>query len=75
MSFLSATTRPRASLCAFREAGLSCHARLYAAKAKGGPVKQHSKCPASTVLLSTYIEASATGLVQPKDSREAKTRR
>jgi len=25
--------------------------------------------------LSTHIEASATGLVQPKDSREAKTRR
>ncbi|KAH9992708.1 mitochondrial ribosomal death-associated protein 3-domain-containing protein [Russula compacta] len=43
MSFLSATTRPRASLGAFREAGLSLHARLYAAKAKGSTVKQHAQ--------------------------------
>jgi hypothetical protein len=43
MSLLSSATRPRASLSAFREAGLSLHSRLYAAQAKGGPVKQHGK--------------------------------
>ena len=45
MSFLSSATRPCASLSAFREAGLSLHSRLYAAKAKGPTVKQHGKPP------------------------------
>jgi hypothetical protein len=43
MSIL-ASTRPRASLDAFRDAGLLLHTRLYAAQAKGGSVKQHGKC-------------------------------
>ncbi|KAH9990578.1 mitochondrial ribosomal death-associated protein 3-domain-containing protein [Russula vinacea] len=42
MSFLSAA-RPRASLSAFREAGLSLHSRLYAAQAKGGPMKRNAQ--------------------------------
>ncbi|KAI9464801.1 mitochondrial ribosomal death-associated protein 3-domain-containing protein [Russula earlei] len=43
MSTLSASTRPRALLSAFRREVLSLNARLYAAQAKGGPVKQHAQ--------------------------------
>lgn len=43
MYLFSAAARPRASLSAFREAGLSLHTRLYATQAKGGTAKQHGK--------------------------------
>lgn len=72
MSILSSAARPRASLTAFREVGLSLHSRSYAAKAKGGPMKQHCKSLRSHVFPSMFTEPSATELAQPRGSREPK---
>jgi len=74
MSIL-ASTRPRASLSAFRDAGLLLHARQYAAKAKGNSVKQHSKCLLTQSPYPHILKPSVTGLAQPRGSREEKAKK
>jgi len=74
MSIL-ASTRPRASLSAFRDAGFLLHARQYAAKAKGNSVKQHSKWLANTISVSAYIETERHRTRSAQGFREEKSQK
>lgn len=74
MSFLSARA-PRASLSAFREAGLSLHSRLYAAKAKGGQVKQNGKCHCLQCVLVRLYETERHGTRSAQGFKGAKSQK